>query len=191
MERRQGRAQGGRRASSARRAGPRPAARARRSSSTPTRSSSTRTPTSSSRATAGSSACASSRIRTRRDPRGRRGDARAARLDQGEGRLLHQPRLGLRHQDQRHRGDRPATAIRRRSSSSSPTARRSSSAMTLDPRAMVPPTLLAVTRERLRPAVRARAAHRDHDEGRPPLRQARRGRRDPRRGRRATTATSW
>ena len=64
--------------------------RPRRSSSTPTRSSSTRTRTSSSRATAGSSACASSRIRPRRAPaRATRSIARAARLDQGEGHLLH------------------------------------------------------------------------------------------------------
>ena len=56
-------------------------------------------------------------------------------------------------------------------------------AMTLDPRAMVPPTLLAIIAQRLRPAVRERRARRDHDEGRPALRQAGRGRRDPRRGR--------
>jgi DNA gyrase/topoisomerase IV subunit A len=105
-----------------------------RSSSTPTRSSSTRTPTWSSPATAGSSACASSR--TRRQTRVREGDEVMAccRLDQGEGRSSSlEPRLGLRRQDQRHRGHRPATATRRRSTSSSTTASGSSSAMSLDP----------------------------------------------------------
>ena len=73
-------------------------AAARRWSSSRRPSSSTRTPTSSSRATAGSSACARSRIRrTTRAARGRRGDGRARRLDQGATWCFFtQLRLGLR-----------------------------------------------------------------------------------------------
>ena len=72
------------------------------------------------------------RVREVKDPtatRTREGDAVThvrPGLDQGEGHLLHQPRLVVRHQDQRYRRDHRVTAIRRRSTSSSPTANGSS-----------------------------------------------------------------
>ncbi len=156
--------------SSARRARPRPAASPRRRSSTPMRSSSTRTRTSVVTQDGWIKLLIRElKIRTDAHPRGvRLGDGRAAGLHEGEGDLLHESR---KRASSRSTTSRPHHRLRRSAQKFFKLllmARRSSAAMTLDARALVPPMLLAVTKQRgygLRFA--DRGAPRGHHEGGP------------------------
>ena len=176
--------------SSARRAAPRPAARARRWSSTPTRSSSTRTRTSSSPRDGWIK-----RVRELKDPnqtRTREGDEVTHVLPGStKEKVIFFTNRGSAYVIKINDiaattgyGD-PAQKYFKFGD-----GERIVAAMTLDPRAMVPPTLLAVSRQGYGLRFASARAHRDHHEGRPALRQARARATRSSAWSRATTATS-
>ena len=119
------------------------------------------------------------RVRELKDPladpraRGRRGGVRARRVAQVEPGVLQQLRHRLRDALQRRAAPPPATATRCRSCSSSTTASGWWARSRWMRGCRRPEKLLAVSRARLRPALRARAAHRGVHPRRPPVRASR------------------